>query len=182
MELIDKLREKLIRSIGTDIGGLWHVNARVDKFIEDINEFPSQEEFFSKCKPYDTFHSTQNGLLKVGINNVWSLVCGGTATPYDSANARLGVGDSSDVFSSDDTGLLAPINKEYKGMDVGYPVFGSSQKVVFKSSFGAAEANFDWNEWSVDNGPSGINLNRKVEFLGTKVTGTWVLVVELSLS
>jgi hypothetical protein len=42
-----------------------------------------------------------------------------------------------------------------------------------------------WNEWTVANGSSdtAVNLNRKVESLGTKTSGaTWVLQVELSIS
>jgi hypothetical protein len=57
--------------------------------------------------------------------------------------------------------------------------------VIFRSTFGTAEANFTWAEWTVANGNSdtAVNLNRKVESLGTKTSGaTWVLQVELSIS
>ncbi|MHC1628477.1 MAG: hypothetical protein ACXQTI_06595, partial [Candidatus Nezhaarchaeales archaeon] len=81
------------------------------------------------------------------------------------------------------TGLTGT-NKYYKGMDTGYPVFGSARKATFRSTFGGTEANFTWNEWTVANGPddTSINLNRKVESLGTKSEGsTWILTVELSI-
>ncbi|MDI6815278.1 MAG: hypothetical protein QMC90_04280 [Dehalococcoidales bacterium] len=70
----------------------------------------------------------------------------------------------------------------YKGMEAGYPTSGA-QKVTFKSSFGATEANWAWEEWSVRNGATANkNLNRKVESLGTKSTGTWTLEVSITLS
>ena len=71
----------------------------------------------------------------------------------------------------------------YKAMETGYPTSGTLQKAVYKSSFGATEANYIWNEWSVMNGATAAkNMNRKVESLGTKTTGTWTLEVEISLS
>ncbi|GAI97162.1 unnamed protein product, partial [marine sediment metagenome] len=72
---------------------------------------------------------------------------------------------------------------EFKGMEATYPTFGTLQKVIFKSSFGAAEANFTWEEWTVDNGAAADkNLNRKVESLGTKSGGTWTLEVSITLT
>ena len=59
------------------------------------------------------------------------------------------------------------------------------RQAVFRATFGGTEANFNWEEWSVSNGPGDdyVNLNRKVESLGTKAEGTtWIFTVELSLS
>ena len=125
-----------------------------------------------------------NIFLNEGINLIWTAVCGGTFTPFDNANAHIGVGDGTTPADSSQTGLQGT-NKYYKGMDDGYPIYGSNQKVVFRATFGADEANFSWNEWTVANGAGDeyINLNRKVESLGTKVQGTtWIFTVELSLS
>jgi hypothetical protein len=36
-----------------------------------------------------------NILVNTGINEAWKLICGGTATAFNNANAYLGVGDSS---------------------------------------------------------------------------------------
>jgi hypothetical protein len=124
-----------------------------------------------------------NLLLKEGINAIWTLVAGGTETAFNNANARIGVGDSNASADPNQTDLQG-VNKAYKGMDEGYPTFGSGEKIVFRSTFGTAEANFAWNEITVDNGvASGKNLNRKVAALGIKTSDqTWVVQLEIMLS
>ena len=124
---------------------------------------------------------TGNLFLEEGINTIWTAICGGSFTPFDSTNAHIGVGDGTAAESYTQTGLVGT-NKYYKGMDVGYPTFGTDRKATFRSTFGGTDANFAWNEWTVANGNSdtAINLNRKVESLGTKTSGsTWILTVEL---
>jgi len=123
-----------------------------------------------------------NVLLNEGINNgIWPLVAGdATATPFNNANARIGVGDSTTAADATQTDLLGT-NKAYSGMDAGYPTYGTDQKIVFRSTFGEAEANFDWNEWVVDNG-AGVTLNRKVDSMGTKTQGSWTLEVSITLA
>ncbi len=178
------LRNRLARRIGADVGGLWTVKTTVRKYREDIEEWRGREaEFFAQFTPYETVTVTRNGLLNEGINAIWTLVAGGSATAFSNANARLGVGDSSTAHSASQTDLQAATNKLYKAMDTSYPTYGTSQKITFKATFGSSEANFAWNEWSVDNGSSAaINLNRKVESLGTKSSGSWALTVEISLA
>jgi len=125
-----------------------------------------------------------NIFLNEGINFIWTAVCGGSFTPFDHEHAHIGVGDGTQPADATQTGLQGT-NKYYKGMDEGYPIYGSDQKAVFRATFGGTEANWSWNEWSVANGDSddAINLNRKVESLGTKAEGTtWIFTVELSLS
>lgn len=122
-----------------------------------------------------------NLFLAEGINYIWTAMCGGAFTPFDNTHAYLGVGDGTASESYDQTGLQGT-NKYYKGMDTGYPTYGSARKATFRATFGGDEANFAWNEWTVANGNSdaAINLNRKVESLGTKSSGsTWILTVEL---
>ena len=125
-----------------------------------------------------------NVLLNEGINLLWTLACGGSGTPWNNANAYIGVGDSDTAESADQTGLLGT-NKAYKGMDSGYPQYGSNQQARWQATFGAAEANFTWNEITVANGSSddAVNLNRKVQNLGTKASGTtWVAQLTITLS
>ena len=114
---------------------------------------------------------------------VWT--CIGNARFFNNANAKIGVGDSSTAADATQTDLQAATNKTYKGMETGYPT-SASQKANFKASFGSSEANYTWNEWvikSVDaDTASNICLNRKVENLGTKTTGTWTLEVSITLS
>ncbi|GAG48088.1 unnamed protein product, partial [marine sediment metagenome] len=58
----------------------------------------------------------------------------------------------------------------------------TSQKATFKSSFGNDDANYAWEEWVVKQSTSAKCLNRKVENLGTKTSGTWTLEVSITLS
>ena len=104
-----------------------------------------------------------------------------TAHIYDNAAATIGVGDSATAAAATQTDLQAATNKTYKAMETGYPT-STTQKATFKSSFGSADANYAWNEWVIKQSTSAICLNRKVESLGTKSTGTWTLEVDVTLS
>lgn len=179
---MSELRNKVLhRLFGV---GLWDVNVTVEKYHEDIASYRGREsEFYAQFQPYEVVKRRHNGLLNEGINNMWTLVCGGAATAYNNANARLGVGDSATAFAATQTGLQAATNKVFKAMEATFPTYGTAQKATFKSSFATGEANWVWNEWSVDNGATAdLNMNRKVEALGTKSSGTWALTIEISLS
>ena len=125
-----------------------------------------------------------NVFLNEGITFIWQAVTGVAGLTYfNNANSHIGVGDGTTAADPSQTGLQGT-NKYYKGMDSGYPQI-SGTKCIFRSTFGTGEANFTWAEWTVANGNSdaAVNLNRKVESLGTKSSGaTWVLQVELSIS
>ncbi len=125
-----------------------------------------------------------NLLLNEGINAMLTLLAGGTETAYNNANARIGVGDSTTAEAATQTALQAATNVLYKVMDAGYPTFGTNQQVVFRSTFGGTEANFAWNEFSVDNGATpNKNLNRKTSSQGTKASGqTWQITLTITLS
>ena len=125
-----------------------------------------------------------NILLNEGINLLWTLACGGSGTPWNAANAYIGVGDGTAAESADQTGLQGT-NKQYKAMDAGYPTYGSNQQARWQSTFAGNEANFTWNEITVANGSSdaAVNLNRKVQNLGTKASGTvWIAQLTITLS
>lgn len=106
---------------------------------------------------------------------------GEPVTPFNSTNARIGVGDGTTAFSNSQTDLQGT-NKYRKGMDSGYPQ-RSGSTMTFQATFGGTEANFAWNEWGVFNAASGgVMLNRKVESLGTKASGsTWIFQVQITL-
>jgi hypothetical protein len=132
-----------------------------------------------------TLHFLGNCLLNEGINEVWALVAGTGGVKFDNTNARIGVGDSATAAAPTQTGLQAATNKLYKAMDASYPTYGSSQKVTHRATFASAEANFVWNEITVCNTSldTGKNLNRKVQAMGTKVSGTsWVATQDITLS
>lgn len=134
--------------------------------------------------PDEVVECDGNILVNAGINLLWTLACGGAGTAFSNANAYLGVGDSSTAADAAQTDLQATTNKLRKAMDASYPTYGASQKATFRSTFGSGDANFAWNEVGVFNASSGgTMLNRKVQSLGTKASGTtWVLTVEITLS
>lgn len=125
-----------------------------------------------------------NIFLNEGINYIWNAVIGTSGlTPFNQANSYVGVGDGTTAPSASQTGLQGT-NIYYKNVDSGYPqIVGTT--IVFRATFGPDEANFSWQEWTVANGNSNaaVNLNRKVENLGTKSSGsTWGLEVQLTLT
>jgi len=163
----------------------WLCRYRLSKYHQDIEPYRGREDEFHRLfKPHQVIEGEGNCLLNNGIDEIWDLVSGevsGADHIYDNAAAQIGVGDSNTAADATQTDLQATTNKTYKGMESGYPT-STSQKATFKASFGSSEANYAWEEWVVKQSTSGICLNRKVESLGTKSTGTWTLEVEISLS
>ncbi len=139
---------------------------------------------YRRGEAYEEVPIEGNVLLNEGINAMLTLLAGGTETAYNNANARIGVGDSTTAEAATQTALQAATNFLFKAMDAGYPTFGTNQQIVFRSTFGGTEANFAWNEFSVDNGATpNKNLNRKVSAQGTKASGqTWQLTLTVTLS
>jgi hypothetical protein len=163
----------------------WLCRYRLSKYREDIGAYRGREaEFHQRFTPYQVIEGEGNCLLNVGINEMWDLITGevsGSSHIFDNAAAQIGVGDSSTAADPSQSDLQAASNKTYKGMESSYPL-STSQKVTFKASFGDAEANYTWNEWVVKQQTSAKCLNRKVENLGTKSSGTWTLEVDITLS
>ena len=141
------------------------------------------EKYDKNGKLYEVSEFDHNGLTNAGINELWTLVCGTGGTQFDNSNAYIGVGDSSTAFDATQTDLQGT-NKLRKGMESGYPTYGTGQKATWKASFGGSEANWSWQEFAVFNaGSGGTMLNRKVSDQGTKTSGqTWVVTLEISLS
>ena len=111
-----------------------------------------------------------------------TLINDGSPVFFNSTNSHIGVGDSTTAFAASQTDLQASSNKARKGMEATFPTRTNNQ-LVFKSSFGTTEANFSWQEWGVFNASSGgVMLNRKVENLGSKSSGTWLLTVTLTIN
>ena len=169
----------------------WKMRAKLSKYHEDITPFAKEgkeSEFHRLFKPYEVIEQEGNCLLNTGIDEIWDLVTGvvsGASHIFDNAAAKIGVGDSATAAAATQTDLQAATNKTYKAMEADYPT-STSQKATFKSSFGSDEANYAWAEWVVKSTaastPTNICLNRKVEALGTKSTGTWTLEVNITLS
>lgn len=139
-------------------------------------------------QPYEILEETLPSelidvFLNEGIDAMWTLVCGGSETAYSNANARIGVGNGTDAESATQTGLTGT-STLFKAMLSGFPTFGSGQKATFKSEFVDGEAEFAWEEFTVDNGNvANKNLHRKKISKGTKPSGeTWTCQIELSIS
>lgn len=154
----------------------------------DMRSGMSKEDIMGKYKGNYKFlgevEFAPNMLLNEGINAMWTLIAGGSETAFNNANARLGVGDSSAAEAATQTDLQAAVNKLYKAMDASYPTYGSSQQIVFRSTFGGTDANWAWAEFSADNGGTALkNMNRKVSAQGTKISGqSWQLTLTITLS
>jgi hypothetical protein len=145
--------------------------------VEDVaRQFP--EAFLGE----DRFEG--NIALNEGLQLLINLIAGtGTGTPWNAANAYLGVGDGTTAESADQTGLQGT-NKQYKAMDSGYPT-RTNQTCEWRATFAGTDANFAWNEFTVANGNSdaAVNLNRKVVSKGTKSSGeTWTLSLQITFS
>jgi hypothetical protein len=129
-------------------------------------------------------HFEGNIALNEGLQALIDDICGlATITKWDSTNARLGVGDSNAAEDATQTGLQG-MNKTFKAMDTGYPV-RTNQTVEWRGTFGPAEANYHWYEFTVVNAPddTGKNLNRKVADKGTKSSGeSWTLSLQITFS
>jgi hypothetical protein len=135
-----------------------------------------------------------NLLLNEGIARLEDLLIAAGGTSYNNANAYIGVGDTNTAASASQTELQATqnaANRFYKAMNATFPS-RASQTVTWQADFTSTEANFHWQEWTVSAGAttasgSGFlvgttNLNRKVEDLGTKATGTWTLSAAVTIS
>jgi len=122
--------------------------------------------------------------LNEGLQKLIELICGiSTPTKWDNANARLGVGNGTAAADPTQTGLQGA-TKTFKAMDSGYPQ-RSAQTAEWRATYGSAEGNHAWEEFTVVNAAddTGENLNRKVESKGTKASGeTWTLSLKITFS
>jgi len=109
-----------------------------------------------------------------------SIINEAGVTPYNEANAYIGVGSGGTAFNVSQTDLVGA-SKTRKIVD-NAPV-RTNNEIEFITTFGTTEAQHDWLEWGVFNNTTGGEMiNRKVENLGSKTGGTWVLTVTLSVN
>jgi hypothetical protein len=155
----------------------------IEKFKGD---FKTREEAVkAKAELIEKLEIEDNCLLNSGINLFLTLGIGGSGTAWSNAVAAIGVGDSATAADPTQTDLQASTNKTYKAMDSTYPTNPCvNQQLVARSTFGSADANYTWNEIVLRNGvASGTCLNRKVQAMGTKASGTtWVATLTITLS
>jgi len=161
--------------------GKFHTVFTIERFK---GNYKSREEAIkAEGKPYKITKFKKNVLLNEGIQAMLDMIAGlATITAWDNTNARVGVGDGTIAEDPSQTGLQGT-NQAFASMDAGYPS-RTGQTVSWRGTFGGTEANFAWEEFTVDNGSVALqNLNRKVSSQGTKVSGqTWVLTIDITLS
>ena len=169
--------------------GLWACHTRLDKYREDRDELGISEAEWDRfvrghdIEPYEVCETEGNLLVTAGLNALLTLLIGGGGTAFNNASAYIGVGDSNTAAAVGQTDLQAASNKLRKGMKATYPTTPSGGATSFQSDFLTAEANYAWQEWGVFNASSaGTMLNRKVESLGTKASGTWTLTVTITIT
>lgn len=132
--------------------------------------------------PQEILVTDPNLLLNEGIQEMWDLIIAAAGTSaYNNATADMGVGNSATAAAATDTGLLGA-SSLFKAMVATYPI-RTAQTVDFRSDYLTGEANFAWEEASVRNGNTrNKNMNRKVQSLGTKASGTWTLTASITLA
>lgn len=140
----------------------------------------ANDEAYARREHYSESVVEGNLLLNAGITVALNLIGGIAATAFDNSNARIGVGDDNTAAAATQTDLVAASNKAYQAMEASYPSV-SAQTITFRSVFGTSAANFDWEEFVVDNGTTA--LNRKVSAQGTKASGqTWTVDLSITLA
>lgn len=170
----------------------WRCHLKLEKY-----HTPNGEDI-AGLEPYEVIERDDNLLMYGGVSCLWQCLLGnGTATAdqtltyFSNARAALGVGDSNTAAAATQTDLQASSNKLRKAMDATYPqhtdaTTSGAASIVFKSTFGSSDANYAWQEWGTFNSATaatGRMLNRKVESLGTKSSGTsWALTITLSIA
>ncbi len=155
-----------------------------EKATWTIRKFANDEEY-KNDKPYEISTIDGNSLVNEGINHFLTIIGtdSKTGTPFSASNAYLIVGTGTTAVAATDTEATFT-SAVKKPMVSGYPTYGTNQKIVFKSSYGADDANQAWNEFGVVNAATGGKLfNRKVSNQGTKISGqVWELTLEITFS
>jgi len=168
--IVDKFDFKFFKDESKDV-----IQWTVEKFIaKDSNEIEEKG-----IKPYEVVKGEpHNCLLHEGISTFLGLLCGiGSEVIYSNANARIGVGNDATAPVDTQAGLLGA-SQLYKAMNTGYPAKSGDHDIQFQGDFVDGEAEFAWNEESIDNGATpNKNLCRQNTALGTKPAGqTWRLM------
>jgi hypothetical protein len=179
------IAEKGLATDNINIGALIDIQEKINwKTIWQIEKYEN-DEALKADRPYEVKELPGNLLLNEGITEMLNLLIGAAATNFNNTNARIGVGDSNTAAAATQTGLQAAMNKLYKAMDSGYPQV-SNQTVTWRATFGAGEAAYAWNEFTIANGADDAakNLNRKVDTtIGTKGSSpTWVISLTVTIS
>jgi len=151
-----------------------------------LRKWDREEDFLAGAEPNEVLELPGNLLLNAGITRIGNLLVGAGGTAFNTANSRIGVGDSTTAAAATQTDLQAATNKFWK---LCTSASWTAQTGTWVTTFGSADANFAWNEWGIDNGTvdgttvTAPMLNRKVVSMGTKASGSsWQMTVTVVLS
>ncbi len=162
-----------------------------------VKKWYNEQDKDSGKPPYEVKIDEGNVGLSLGITRALSLMTlSGTSggLVWNNANTCIGVATSASAAAAADYGLQAAAAtsataQEFHKMDATtYPAVSGSNLIV-RSTFGATEANFAWNEFIIKNATyntdstSGRALIRKISAQGTKVSGqAWEATITVTMS
>jgi len=144
-------------------------------------------------RPYETVEAAGNLLTTAGLQRLTNLLIGAGGQSLTNTASRLGVGNSSTAAAVGQTDLQAAAgaaNRYFMPMDATYPT-AVNGVVTLRSTFATGDGNFVWAEWGTDIGTPSVTagavvnatlLNRAVQALGTKASGSWVLTATITIS
>lgn len=152
------------------------------KPVWTVRKYHTDEDYANGVEPYEVKSVEGNLLLNEGIADLLDLLIGAGGTAWNNTTSKMGVGNSATAAIATDTGLIGA-SKFYQGMEATFPS-RSGETITFRAAYATGDANFDWEEFTVSNATddTGTNLNRKVQSLGTKVSGTWTLDLDITIS
>ena len=147
----------------------------------NLKKYASQEDF-EKGIAYAEENIPGNLLVNVGINLLLTLLAGGGGTAFTHAASYLAVGTNATAATAADTTMGTETARV--AMDTSYPTYGTSQQIVFRSTFDGSTANVHWQEFGAfNNASSGTMLNHKISDQGTKTAGqVWQLTLTITIS
>jgi len=193
---------------GSD-GIRWHAHALVQKYSDDQVEWarrasgvlePEGALLQRHCgEPEDGYAEADGNLLvTVGLDAITKLlIASGSPQAFSGpTRAIVGVGATSTAAAITDTALGADGGSAYyQGVDTSNPT-QSNGVITAVATFTTGNANFHWQEWcwatctgSITPGATlasvatGTKLwNHKIQDLGTKASGSWVLTATVTIS
>jgi hypothetical protein len=187
----------------------WHAFAHVDKYSQDQVDFvrratgiwdPEGAVLERFCvKPEDgTAEADGNLLVTVGLDAITKLlIASGTPQAFSGpTKALVGVGATATAANIADTALGSDgASAYYQGCDSANPTQANGV-ITCVCTFATGNANFAWAEWcwatctgtitpgaTLASVATGSKLwNHKIQSLGTKVSGAWVLTCTVTIA
>lgn len=175
-DMLNTIYGKICKSLGISEHSQWRCEWQLEKWFNTADKLAGK-------RPDEIILVPQNIILDVGAEEILKLISGTGGTVYSFANAYMYVGTNATAENAQQTGIIATgANRAFAGMDAGYPTV-TGRQVTYRGTFGDSSANFHWQEMAIYNGTgaSAVAMNRKVQDLGTKTTGSYTLQTIVSV-